>query len=213
MSRLFRHRVKTWVVQTKSILKYLEFWYGNRPVVRILPFLYSTVIQSLREKEELIYDFVYVSDGMPHKNHIRLLDAWKLLALKGMHPTLVLTLGKRDAKFGKIILDCAQEYDQRVVNLGCLDHCEIMALYRRSKALVVPSTAESFGLPLVEAAACGLPILASELDYVRDVYSSAATFHPFSVVSIARAVQRFIGAEEPLTPIYSANHFAREVCR
>ena len=51
---------------------------------------------------------------------------------------------------------------------------------------------ESFGLPLLEAKFLGLPILASELDYVRDVVEPTETFDPESPVSISRAVQRFL---------------------
>ena len=63
----------------------------------------------------------------------------------------------------------------------------------RSKALIFPSLAESFGLPLVEAQEFNKPILASELDFVRDVCSPVDTFDPKSSLSIARAVKRFLG--------------------
>ena len=61
--------------------------------------------------------------------------------------------------------------------------------------------------PLIEAKQAGLPILASELDYVRDVLDPDQTFDPNSDISIARAVKRYLGiAEEPL-PLQDANGF------
>ncbi|MEY8216185.1 MAG: glycosyltransferase, partial [Colwellia sp.] len=65
-------------------------------------------------------------------------------------------------------------------------------LYEASKALVFPSLRESFGLPLIEASSAGLPIIASELDFVRDVSCPVQTFDPSSPVSIARAIARFL---------------------
>ena len=77
--------------------------------------------------------------------------------------------------------------------------------------MIFPSTSESFGLPLIEATHAGLPILASELDYVRDVCSPVQTFDPTSPVSIARAVKRFLAAPEPALQLRSPQEFWREL--
>jgi glycosyltransferase involved in cell wall biosynthesis len=145
---------------------------------------------------------VYVASGDAHKNHRRLLDAWVLLAEDGLFPSLVLTVGSVD--FGIIErLDALRAaHGIRVDNLPDLDAGRVLALYPRARALIFPSTAESFGLPLLEAAAAGLPILAAERDYVRDVVTPVETFDPQSPVSIARAVRRFLGcAEAPVRPM------------
>ena len=63
-------------------------------------------------------------------------------------------------------------------------------LYSQGPVIVFPSYFESFGLPLVEANALDLDIIASELDYVRDVCIPQETFDPHSARSIARAVLR-----------------------
>ncbi|MDA9221646.1 glycosyltransferase, partial [Methylophilaceae bacterium] len=76
---------------------------------------------------------------------------------------------------------------------GYLIHSEIIKLYNQSNALIYPSLLESFGLPLVEASQLNLPILASELDYVRDVIDPIEVFDPTSPISISRAVKRFAG--------------------
>ena len=82
-----------------------------------------------------------------------------------------------------------------------------MALYANSRALIFPSKSESFGLPLVEAANMGLPIIAAELDYVRDVCIPVQTFDPDSPVSIARAVRRFLSAPEPCVTLRTPTEF------
>ena len=72
---------------------------------------------------------------------------------------------------------------------------------------------ESFGLPLIEAKYHGLPILASELDYVRDVVAPVETFNPDSPISIARAVRRYLGNTEPPLQVHSADEFLTEVLK
>jgi hypothetical protein len=56
-------------------------------------------------------------------------------------------------------------------------------------------------MPLIEASQAGLPVLASELDYVRDVIDPEQSFDPESAISIARAVKRFIGEDEAPLPL------------
>jgi glycosyltransferase involved in cell wall biosynthesis len=83
-------------------------------------------------------------------------------------------------------------------NVGQLPRDQVLALYKDARALIFPSTTESFGLPLIEAQHLGLPVLAPEADYVRDVCVPSQTFDPLSAVSIARAVRRFLGQVEPV---------------
>lgn len=216
VSWVFRHRVTEYIVQTPSMQHALSQWYGARalseaPVVRVLPFVNALPNPSDRNNVMLDWDFVYVADGEAHKNHRTLLAAWRLLAQDGLYPSLALTLSSRDAalKFNLEVL--AVESGLRIEDLGQMSHENVLALYSRSKALIFPSTSESFGLPLIEATHLGLPILASELDYVRDVCSPVQTFDPASPVSIARAVKRFLAVPEPVLQLRSPQEFWREL--
>lgn len=139
--------------------------------------------------------FIYVADSMPHKNHLNLLLAWEILAREGLYPKLILTL---DNSSPELFHRAQLGRDQFGVNVQCigkLSHDHVMDNYRKAEALIFPSLTESFGLPLIEATQAGLSILASELDYVRDVCVPTETFDPHSPLSIARAVKRFIGNE------------------
>jgi glycosyltransferase involved in cell wall biosynthesis len=69
---------------------------------------------------------------------------------------------------------------------------------------------ESLGLPLIEARREGLPVLAAELDYVRDVIDPDEAFDPYSKISIARAVKRFLGLDESELPLQGAKGFIRQ---
>ena len=139
-------------------------------------------------------DFVYVASGDAHKNHRNLIDAWRILSTVGLKPSLGLTLSKvYEPKLVEWINLQIAKYDLNIQLLGRLDRTQILELYSNSKCQIYPSLLESFGLPLVEAATCGLPIIASERDFVRDVCSPCQTFDPESSTSISRAVMRFLG--------------------
>jgi glycosyltransferase involved in cell wall biosynthesis len=88
------------------------------------------------------------------------------------------------------------QYGLNLEIIGFLSHDQIVQLYAQAQALIYPSQFESFGLPLIEARQVGLPVLAAELDYVRDVLDPEQSFDPNSPLSIARAVRRYLGVSE-----------------
>src|SRR6266568_1647109 len=59
----------------------------------------------------------------------------------------------------------------------------LASLYRRAALVLLPSEREGFGLPIVEAMACGTPVVASDLDVLREVGGSAATYCPVGEVA------------------------------
>jgi len=225
IARTFRHRVHRYLVQTPTMAAALCEWYGaNPPPIHVLPFAPTESQPESHSKHRVApgdcdvarpsprWDYIYVSDGYFHKNHQRLFVAWQLLAERGVRPSLALTLHPgRDGGLRERVRELAEE-GLNIEDLGQLLHADVLAAYRRSRALIFPSYAEAFGIPLLEAKAAGLPILAPELDYVRDVCEPAVTFDPFSSRSIARAVLRF--QKEPadsVTPM-SADAMAATLC-
>lgn len=198
ISRAFRHHVNAYIVQTPTMARAITAWHGAAPSVTVMPFVPA---QPALPRAQTSWDFVYVADGLPHKNHRLLLDAWILLANEGIRPRLALTLGARDALLAQTLSEQASRHELDVHNLGHIDHDAVLRLYASARALIFPSLGESFGLPLIEARQAGLPIVAPELDYVREVCEPVQTFDPLSAVSIARAVKRFVGQPEaPLAP-------------
>jgi glycosyltransferase involved in cell wall biosynthesis len=153
-----------------------------------------------------------VSDGTGHKNHINLIKAWEYLAHEGIRPSLALTLGVEDRGLISNIINLRNNLDLNITNLGSIPHEEVINSYRKSKALIFPSTSESLGLPLLEAKDLDMDIVASELDFVRDVCDPVETFDPYSSISIARAVKRHIGLPESRAPIHDAKSFLHSLC-
>jgi len=205
--------VDEFVVQTPTMKRLLVQKTGGKIPVRILPFMaelrgYSRKMSQPVLLENSEFDFVYVASGEPHKNHRRLLEAWCLLADEGVFPSLCLTLDEaRFATLCKEIEVKRQQHGLKVKIAGELSHQDVLALYTKAGAAIYPSTFESFGLPLIEARQAGLPVLASELDYVRDVLDPEQSFDPESSVSIARAVKRFMGKDEQTLPLLNATQF------
>ena len=206
MSARTRHRVAEYLVQTPTMARDLSRWYGAEcPPIRVLPFadLFAAPPAGLPLK----WDFVYVADGEAMKNHVGLLQAWSLLAEQGIRPSLALTLGSRDGALVARIDEIRVRHALNVVNLGHLPRDDVLKLYAQAGALIFPSMSESFGLPLIEAGRLNVPIVASELDFVRDVCDPVQTFDPLSAVSIARAVRRFLGTHETLVCVTDASTF------
>lgn len=201
------------IVQTPAMKRLLEEKMGV-PVQMLAfapePERYSRGVTKPCGGQEI--DFVYVATGEPHKNHRRLLEAWRLLAMEGHFPSLLLTLSE-----GRFPVLCAEiaglngKYGLKIWNRGELSPAEAKALYGEAGAVIYPSIFESFGLPLIEARQAGLSLIASERDYVRDLVDPEQTFDPESAVSIARAVKRFMGKVEPSLTVLDAKGFLSKV--
>lgn len=209
VSRRLRGHVQAYWVQTPSMAEALRAWWGPgaMPAVEVLGF--APALPTLAPAAEG-FDFIYVADGEAHKNHEALIEAWSLLAREDCRPSLALTLGARDTGLRERIEARAAAEGLRIHCLDSMDREALLALYRACGALVFPSLGESYGLPLIEARQLGLPIVAAELDYVRDVCEPAQSFDPRSPRSIARAVQRQLGrAAAPAAPAAAADFWAR----
>lgn len=211
--------VDEFIVQTPSMKLLLKSRIKTEAQVSILPFVANDkgylrrVEYEIKDKQKDVqFDFLYVASGEPHKNHRQLIEAWCLLANEGLYPSLKLTLDETiSTQLCDWIEKKVKQYQLNVENLGYLSNDQIQLLYRQSSALVYPSTLESFGLPLIEARQAGLPVLASELDYVRDILDPEQVFDPQSALSIARAVKRFIGTEDSPLPLIDAANFIKNI--
>src|SRR5271165_2164633 len=111
---------------------------------------------------------IYVGGFTPHKNLLMLLDVFRELAGHGSFPDLRLVhvgdyaTDPFHSSYGELSEKVRQAHlEERVIFTGRLTDEDLVILLNRSDALVLPSFSEGFGLPGVEAAACGKPVLAT----------------------------------------------------
>lgn len=201
-----------YLVQTASMQNLMNVQCHERVPVNVLPFAVKQdlVKPQRNDMSASVCGFIYVASGEPHKNHRQLLEAWRILADENIYPKLVLTVDKKAFPVLWLWIDEKKKaHNLCVDNLGSVSSEAMTDIYAKAGALIYPSTFESLGLPLIEAEQAGMPILASELDYVRDVVSPVQTFNPESAISIAKAVKRFLGVSEVMVPVESPATFMR----
>jgi glycosyltransferase involved in cell wall biosynthesis len=122
---------------------------------------------------------LYPARPWRHKNHARLYEAFRLLREARPGLRLVLT-GEGD--YGPL--------PAWVEARGRVSADELVELYRGAAALVFPSLYEGFGMPLVEAMACGCPVASSNVTSLPEVAGDAARlFDPRDPEAIATAVE------------------------
>lgn len=204
------HKVNEFIVQTKSMEFNLRNWVSkdNKAKISLFPFFNSLPLNKEDEtKFSTEYDFIYVSGDESHKNHTNLLKAWELLSESNIYPSLALTVPIENKNLNNYIAKLNNTKNLKVINLGNLDYSSVIRVYKSSEVFIFPSYSESFGMPLIEAQSLNMPIIASEMDFVRDVCKPKETFDPHSPISIYNAVKRFMNKEKELIKINSSKDF------
>ena len=139
------------------------------------------------EREPIV---LYPARGWPHKNHARLFQAFGTLRETRPQLRLILTGGG---------LERLEPLPEGVENLGSVTASQLASLYRRAACLVYPSLYEGFGIPPLEAMACGCPVAASNAGAIPEVCGDAAVlFDPTDVEAMAAAMLEADGRREEL---------------
>jgi glycosyltransferase involved in cell wall biosynthesis len=118
------------------------------------------------------------------KNTAVLVQAWQKI---GDRADLVI-IGQMNDEFRKFL---NARRGANIKNLGLVSDAEKIALICGARALVMPSHAEGFGIPIIEAGVLGTPVICSDIAVFREVTAGFAQyFDPYSVESLVRAVER-----------------------
>ena len=146
---------------------------------------------------------VYLGGFSPHKNLIALLDAFARVASRSEFSDLLLAMvgdTSSDAfhtYFGEVTAHVeALGLRDRVVFTGFLKDEDVVALLNLAKVLVLPSLMEGFGLPAVEAAACGCPVIATKASPLEGLLRGGGIYIEPVEGEIARALELVLSSEE-----------------
>jgi glycosyltransferase involved in cell wall biosynthesis len=124
---------------------------------------------------------LYPANRWPHKNHDRLFDAFALVRRERPELRLLLTGQGHDRT----------RLPEAVESRGHVSWDGLVDLYRSAACLVFPSLYEGFGLPPLEAMACGCPVATSNATSLPEVCGAAAEyFDPLSTEDMAAAILR-----------------------
>lgn len=116
--------------------------------------------------------FVVLGTIEPRKNHLLLLQVWRQLVeeLGESAPHLVI-VGQRGWECEQVVdlLERCPALQGNVLELSRCSDAELANWLGHAQALLFPSFVEGFGIPLVEALTCGLPVIASDLPVFREI--------------------------------------------
>ncbi len=143
-----------------------------------------------------------VGTPYPHKNLGRLLEAWGLLKSDGFGYDLVV-VGASPRQLRPYASAPLEELS--VVATGPLPSHEVARYYASARAFVLPTLLESYGHPVAEALAAGLPVACSDLPVLHEVaQESAVFFDPWRPDAIARGIREVSLQPRPLQPRFKA---------
>lgn len=131
----------------------------------------------------------------PRKNIGRLLKAWERISPALPKDVRLIIAGAQGAS----LVFAGVKFDRlpaRVQFTGYIDQPDLPVLYSGALAFVYPSLYEGFGLPPLEAMACGAPVVTSDGSSLKEVVRDAAVLvDPENVDSIAESIQRIVEDE------------------
>ena len=120
--------------------------------------------------EKEFYHFIYPATVVGYKEHTTIARTLMVLNNKTYLDKIKIHLTLKEGEHEKLqSLICLAGLENNFVFHGPMPHEELLSMYKSADALLFPSVIETIGLPLLEAAGFGLPVLANDLEFVKDV--------------------------------------------
>lgn len=164
--------------------------------------LAAAEIEPLRAQLGLPDDFLlFVGTLEPRKNLVRLIEAFGRLSAMGGPAGLSLVIaGRRGWLYEEIFAAVGRlGLAGRVRFLDFLDDAHLPGVYNLARAFVYPSLYEGFGLPALEALACGTPVVTAAISSLPEVVGDAAILvDPLDPEAIAAGILEALGATDRL---------------
>jgi glycosyltransferase involved in cell wall biosynthesis len=142
-----------------------------------------------------------VSDISPRKNHIRLIRAFERAQDLSQSRLELVVAGQTRTVIPELehmLRDVSRRRENvRITMMGYVSDCEVLSLYAKADLFVYPSLYEGFGLPVLEAMACGCPVITSNVSSLPEVVGDAALLvDPYDVEALAQAMLTVLEDDE-----------------
>jgi glycosyltransferase involved in cell wall biosynthesis len=155
----------------------------------------SSTVAEVKKRYSIEGPFIFALGALdPRKNTMGILHSFAYLKQQTTLPIRLVVAGltpEAKNKFHALILD--MNLDGQVVLLGFIPEYELVALYNGAVVFVYPSLYEGFGMPVLEAMACGTPVVTSSAGSIPEVAGKAALFvDPKNPEEIANAILQIV---------------------
>lgn len=192
----------------KDILKYYKRTNADKIVVT-----YEDIspVFSHKEKESVIYLYdkfkipsdkkilMYVGNLKPHKNLGRLVEAYS--KIDNIDDTVLVLVGKAFDNYDLKKVEEQYDLKGRIFHTGIVTDEELVDFYNLAELFVFPSIYEGFGLPPLEAMACGTPVVSSDSSSMPEVLGEAAEyFNPYNIDEMVRAINNQLKLKKEENP-------------
>ena len=144
----------------------------------------AAAIETFKRTHNLRPFFLYVGSARPHKNMLRVLQAFRCVKTRFAQMELVLIGVEPSALSGPL---------EGIHTFPKVPEAELVRWYNAAEALVFPSLNEGFGLPALEAMACGAPVIGSNITALTEVTGNAGLLvNPWDAEALAQAMQQIV---------------------
>ena len=168
----------------------------NTPLdkIHVIPSAVDKFWQPSTQKPNHENYILTVASFDPRKNLKNLIKAFRHLEDKTLKLIIV---GHKHKAFASQDLELSESDRDRIIFTGYLDDEQVKSLYSYARAFVYPSLKEGFGIPPLEAMACGCPVIASNVSSIPEVCGDAVVYiNPLDTESITAGIESILSNKE-----------------
>lgn len=157
------------------------------------------VVEEFRKKYSLPSHFImFLGNTAPKKNTINVIKAYVEFCLQNKDAIPLVLLDYKKELVIKILDDLKQTHLlSQFIFPGYVPYSQIPLMYNATTLFLYPSLRESFGLPILEAMACGVPVVTSNISSMPEVAGDAAELiDPFNYKELSNAINKLMESED-----------------